>query len=244
MTPDKFYRATQYPYAIPDYSFVFEGGRVIPIQSSDDMPLLRNRHPVIACGSNLSHERLLQKYGDDPEPLPVIRMQLKNFDSVYSAHYAHYGAIPATLTPSPGTIVSLALNWLSDHQLARMHETEKDNYHYCKLDNIELTPEFGMPLDCAFAYISSSGFWAPANDPIPLAAIDASNRRWESLNQEGALSLARDHLAKEETQGDSLETFIAAHIENDQTRQHRAQALQKTARGITYDYLEKLEMTL
>lgn len=240
MTPEKYYRATQYPYAIPDYSFVFEGGQVVPIRTSDDMPVLTHRHPVIACGSNLSHERLKQKYGDDPEPLPVIRMQLKNFDSVYAAHFAYYGAIPATLYPSPGTSVSLALNWLSDKQLSCMHETEKNNYHYCKLDNLELTPEFGDFLNCAYAYISSTGCWAPRHEPIPLAAIPATNRRWKSLKQEAALDLARKHI----TDDVPLETFIAGNIDTEELRHNHALALQKTTQTFSYEFLEKLEMSL
>ncbi|MGY8990343.1 MAG: hypothetical protein ACKVHL_01955 [Rhodospirillales bacterium] len=240
MTPEQHYRATQYPYAIPDFSFVFKNGEVIPIKAADDMPALNHRHPVIACGSNLSHERLKQKYGNDAEPLPVIRMQLKKFDTVYAAHFAHYGAIPATLHPSPGTIVSLALNWLSDGQLARMHETEKDNYHYCKLDNLELTPEFGPPLQSANAYISSTGCWTPQNTPIPLAAVPASNRCWEALKQEDALELAQRHIKDRHP----LKTFIMETVNCAQTRQSHAAALQNTTHTFSYDYLEKLEMGL
>ena len=240
MTPEQHYRATQYPYAISDFSFVFKNGEVIPIKAADGMPVLSHRHPVIACGSNLSHERLKQKYGNDSEPLPVIRMQLKNFDTVYAAHFAHYGAIPATLHPSPGTIVSLALNWLSDEQLARMHETEKDNYHYCKLDNLELTPEFGPSLQSAYAYISSTGCWTPQNTPIPLAAVPASNRCWKALKQEDALELAQRHIKDRHP----LKTFIMKTVNSAQTSQSHAAALQNTTQTFSYDYLEKLEMGL
>lgn len=240
MNDEKYYRATQYPYLIPDYSFVFEGGEARPIRTADDMPVLNHRHPVIACGSNLSHERLKQKYGKDAEPLPVIRMQLKNFDTVFAAHFAHYGAIPATLHPSPGTIVSLALNWLSDEQLVRMHETEKDNYHFCKLSRLDLMPEFGGPLDSAYAYISSTGCWTPLDTPIPLAAISATKRQGDSLKQEDALELARSRFA-----GDaSIDSFITGNIDNEQSRHDHAMALQGTTQTFSYDYLEKLDMGL
>jgi hypothetical protein len=183
---------------------------------------------------------LKQKYGKDAEPLPVIRMQLKNFDTVFAAHFAHYGAIPATLHPSPGTIVSLALNWLSDEQLVRMHETEKDNYHFCKLSRLDLMPEFGGPLDSAYAYISSTGCWAPLDTPIPLAAISATKRQGDSLKQEDALELARSRFA-----GDaSIDSFITGNIDNEQSRHDHAMALQGTTQTFSYDYLEKLDMGL
>lgn len=240
MTDDRFYRATAYPYAIPDFSFVFEKGDTKPIRSENDIPDLSGRHPVIACGSNLSHERLLLKYGKNSEALPVIRMQLQDFDTVYAAHFAHYGAIPATLHPSKGTTVSLAVNWLSDEQLARMHETEVDNYHYCRLSNIDLKPEFGESLNQAYAYISATGCWTPGKNPIPLAAVAATNRRWDASLQKEIQEQARGLHAPEQ----ELNEFIIANIEDENIRHHHAASLQQATKVFNYKYSEKLEMRL
>jgi len=238
MTPDQHYRATQYPYSIPDYSFVFDQGETKPVRTKNEMPDLTGRTPVIACGSNLSHERLLQKYGEKAEPLPVIRIQLNDFDTVYAAHIARYGAVSATLHPSPGTTVSLAINWLSETQLTRMHETEADNYHYCKLGNLELTPEFGPSLTEAYAYIGTAGCWAPNEKPIPLAAVRADNRRWEAHHQESVQQLAHQRLAPDGT----LRDFIHANIHDGQSRETHARMLQQTTQTFSYTFTEVLEM--
>ena len=79
---------------------------------------------------------------------------------------------------------------------------------------------------------------APGNAPIPLAVIDASNRRWQALTQESVLGLAHDRISDSE----SLTTFIAEHINDDQTRRLRETALQETAQSISYEFMEKLEM--
>jgi hypothetical protein len=239
-TRDRRYWATQYPYPTPDHSFLIGGGKLTPIRTSDALPDLAGRLPVIACGSNRAPERLAQKYGDDPEPLPVVHMTLRDFDSVYAPHFAHYGAIPATLHPAPGTTVTLSVTWLSAGQLRRMHETEKENYHFIRLDNISLTPDVGAPLERAYAYVSRAGAWTgrAAGAAIPLAAVRATGRRASALTQIEALAAARDRLDP----GCDLEAFFAAHIEDAALRRARAEALRGETEAFAYAHAEIVDM--
>ncbi|MEQ8194369.1 MAG: hypothetical protein RIB59_07755 [Rhodospirillales bacterium] len=236
---DRTYWATQYPYPSPDYSFLVGGGKLIPVERAEDVPDLEGRVPVIACGSNRAPERLAQKYGDDPEPLPVIRMALADFDSVYAPHFAHYGAIPATLHPAPGTTVSLSVTWLSEGQLRRMHATERENYHFVRLNHLSLTPEFGAPMTQAFAYVSRAGAWTGASgNAIPLAAVTAAGRKAKALHQIEALEAARDKIEP----GRDLETFFTAHIENAALRRARIEALCAETEAFAYAFAEIVEM--
>ena len=239
-TRDSRYWATQYPYPTPDHSFLIGGGKLTPIRTPDALPDLAGRLPVIACGSNRAPERLAQKYGDDPEPLPVIHMTLADFDSVYAPHFAHYGAIPATLHPAPGTTVTLSVTWLSAGQLRRMHATEQENYHFVRLDNISLTPDVGAPLDCAYAYVSRAGAWTGCGTgaAVPLAAVRATGRRAPALTQIEALAAARDRLEP----GRDLDAFFAAHIEDAALRRARIKALCAETEAFAYAHAEIVEM--
>ena len=62
---------------------------------------------------------------------------------VYAAHIASYGAIPAVLALSPGTIVDIAITWLTKLQLQRMHETEAIgiNYDYGVADSLKINAD-------------------------------------------------------------------------------------------------------
>lgn len=227
--------ATGYPYFIPERSYVLTRGEAVNVNAPDDVPDLTHRHPVIACGSNQSPDRLAQKFGEDSDPIPVIRTRIRDFDSVYSAHFARYGSVPATLQYSPGTTVTLAVTWLTNDQLIAMNESEAENYHLYRLHRLTLTAEAGPSVDSAFAYISR---WGCINDdgaPIALAAVPAESRGWPSLSQTDMLERARARTAP----GQSLADFVAKNQEDAQTRQARADLLRRDTHPFAYDCFEK-----
>ena len=115
--------AKSYPFPVPGRSYLFRNGEV---EDLDPNGFERTgRTPVLAAGSNQSHEQLARKYSvlEGHVEIPVQRGKLAGFDSVYAAHLAGYGSVPSTFYPSPQTQVTTYVLWLDDAQLHRMHET-------------------------------------------------------------------------------------------------------------------------
>lgn len=218
-------RALAYPYDVPDRSFVIHAGHVQAVESEAHfMDLaggdLTERVPVIACGSNQAPSALAWKFSRPEDgPVPVVRLHLKNFDSVYCAHFAGYGSVPATLHPAPGTVVSLFVNWLTPAQLAHMHttETRRGNYVYGELTDIETEVEFGPAVRSAGAYICTRGALALDGCPVPLAEIPATGRAHPALGQRDLIQrlLSLHGLA------DTVESFVQRNIDDEAERQRR-----------------------
>lgn len=241
MFPDTLRRALSYPYKIPVNSYIVHGGEHQELSPCAPMPDISGRRPVLAVGSNQSPEQLIRKFnGSNLGPIPVIRARLKDFDIVYSPHVASYGSIPATLRHSPGTRVTLFVNWLTPAQVARMHETEipTGNYHFGELDGIELQLDFGTAMTSAYVYSSRRGSLTREGFPVALAAVRAENRIWPSLSQEEIQNHARDITAV----GQPLETFIRAAIEDVSVRQERTRALMSDGLPFNYSSFTSIEI--
>ena len=188
---------------------------------------------MLACGSNQSPQQLSIKFsGLDIGPTPVIRARLRDFDSVYSAHFSRYGSIPATLQHAPGTTVFVFVLWLTSGQREHMHKTEAVgvNYDFGRLDDIDLRMDGGGVLDHVFSYISRRGCLTWDGLPVPLSAIKAEGRRWPALTQEQVLEVARDRLEP----GHSLDDFISGTITDKEIRNARTKALESGARPFEY----------
>ena len=141
MTENVFDRAISYPYPIPSCSYVYHNGACDEVSAGALFPDVTGLTPVLAVGSNQSPGQLARKFpGLDWAPIPVSRVGLEDFDTVYSAHITGYGSIAATLFYAPGTIVNLFVNWLNEAHLRRMHETElgNENYEFGRLANVRL----------------------------------------------------------------------------------------------------------
>jgi hypothetical protein len=130
MTTDRKHeldRARDYPYEAPKGSYVLYEGEVLDLShyNIDDMD---QRTAVLAYGSNAAPSQLMRKFAATlkDEMIPVLRGFLPGFDVVFSARLSRYGAIPATLARSKGTVLETFVTCLTDGQLARMHETEID----------------------------------------------------------------------------------------------------------------------
>ena len=232
MNDDPLVWAKTYPYPIPSKSFIFTDGQSLNIMPADRSPDLSDRTPVLAVGSNQSPKQLARKFpGADWGPIPVIRVRLRDFDSVYSPHIASYGAIAATLQVSPGVEVTLFITWLDARQLVRMHETELSsaNYRFGRLNTIDVEVEVGPPLEAVYIYTSTHGTLCDSNGPIPLAEIGARGRSRLGLNQVGIQRYVRDLLTPEM----ELDTFIAGSIDNPDLRRHRSDQLKVNAQPFT-----------
>lgn len=193
-TRQRLARAREYPYAIPKRSYVYRDSGATPFDES----MTRDRTPVLAVGSNQAPERLAQKFGHDATHLiPVQRAALLDFDIVYSAHVASYGAVPAMLQRSEQSRVSLAVTWLDDEQLEIMHRSEisAGNYSFAEIDRIHLRLDDGHERTSAYAYLSTRGHLNHEGAPVALAAIECEQRRYRALNTAEVLEQVRERVA-------------------------------------------------
>ena len=99
-------RAKAYPFPRHDHCFLFQDGAAIPLPL-DGVCDTAGRVPVLAAGSNQSHEQLARKYAGREEfkgtVIPAWRGRLHDFDTVYAAKFTAYGSVPATFQHSPST---------------------------------------------------------------------------------------------------------------------------------------------
>ena len=226
-------RAKTYPYPAPDGSYVLEHGGHRVLTDGTPVPGLDGRAPVLAVGSNRAPEQLARKFAPlGGATIPVTRARLADFDAVYSAHFASYGAIPATLQHAPRTTAALSVTWLTAPQLVRMHETEMvtENYAFGELMGVQLETA-GRVLGRVFAYVSRRGCLTDAGRPVALAEVAAEGRRWPALTQEEILGRARDRLAPQH----SLDEFVGAAIAQTGTRAARTKALAAQAQPFAYE---------
>lgn len=218
--------ARAYPFAIPDHSLLFEGGRHRPLD--DPEPHLAGRTAVLAVGSNQSPEQLARKYAHLPGTvIPMTRVWLDDFDVVYATHVTRYGSIPGNLHPAPGARVRLSVTWLDQDQLRVMHATEiaGENYVFARLDDVRLAVDGGRTLDSVHAYVSLHGSLSHDGAPVGLAAIRTENRPHGAMSQDQALAL----LAARAGHGGDLDDFIHEGVAEPAARAHRTALLRRDA---------------
>ena len=228
---DPVERATTYPYAIPDCSFVFDKAGWRPAEI--DGALTAGRHPILACGSNRSPDQLARKYFDfDAATIPVQRAWLKDFDVVYAAHITGYGAVSACPMPAPGVWVEISVTWLTDDLMARMHATEGrgHSYDYAILSGLDLALDGGGALDEAFAYIHRGGALNVGGSLVGLAEIAAQGRPWPSWPQPRAIAEVHRRLSHDGT----VEDFIRENAADRFLRLAREAVLQHDAHAFAY----------
>lgn len=228
---DPVERATTYPYAIPDCSFVFDKTGWYPAEI--DAALTAGRRPVLACGSNRSPEQLARKYFDfDAATIPVQRAWLGGFDVVYAAHITGYGSISACPMPAPGVRAEISVTWLSDDLMDRMHATEGrgQSYDYAVLSGLDLALEGGGRLDEAYAYIHRGGALNVDGAPVGLAEIAATGRLRPSWPQPRAIAEVHRRLNHDGT----VEDFIRENAADRFLRLAREAVLQRDALPFVY----------
>jgi len=225
---DPVSHAKAYPFPAPDHSFLYEAGGWRQLGAEFET---EGRVPVLAAGSNQSPEQLARKYGAMPDigSIPAQRGMLHNFDVVYAAHLAGYGSVPATFQYSPGTVVTAFVLWLTEPQLARMHETE-GNYSYDRIEGVLLLLDGGGVLTTADAYTSKIGCLAHIGNCVSLAEISAENRLYQPMSQSEIQAVIRDRLAP----GAELDAFIHQTVSDPDTHRERSSQLGEGALSVTY----------
>jgi hypothetical protein len=197
-------RALTYPYAAPARSYLYRDGEVEELPEGFDRS---GRSPLLAYGANAAPEALGRKLAPLPgEPLPVLRSELPDFDVVYSAHVSPYGAVPATLLESPGTVAPVFVIYPTVEQRALLAATEP-NYDLAAVAELE-------------AYRSRHGCLELDGSPVALAAIRSRGRRLPELDEPAVLERVRARLAP----GQELEEFILTCVERGGVRPLRIDA--------------------
>lgn len=203
-------RALAYPYDPPAGSFVQVGERTLPVPPEEID--VAGRRALLAYGANASPEALTRKLAHlPPEPIAVLRVALSGWDVVYSAHVTRYGAVPAAVVPSPGTVASVHLVFPGDEQLAAIVATEGANYELRQLTDFTAELEIGGEgpgeID---AFIGVHGPLLVGGSPVALAAIPARGRAFPELTTPEMIERVRAAIHPELT----LREFIVHHVEH------------------------------
>jgi len=238
-----FRRAMRYPYAAPTGDCVWTRNGGVTLLDATDVNAVAaglervganpraRRTPVLAIGSNRAPEQLARKFQDFEDPAAVIlaKAQLAEFDVVYGAGVAGYGAVGgATLAPSPGTSVEVWVTWLDDQQMQRMHETEGLSagvYAFLELQKIDLAFASGPRWDAVAAYVQRGGALTLGGEPVALAEVPAKGRRYQAMAQ----AQMQRTLAARFAADKPLEGFVAENIASPDLRAARAAALKANA---------------
>jgi hypothetical protein len=197
--------ALAYPWERPAHSYLLSDDAVAVIETLDasrrEAVLDRfvagrgnsERLPLLAIGSNGAPEVLRRKFAHFPDredrDVLVIAGRLHEFDVGAAAYIAVYGALPATLFPSPGTAVRAAILWLTERQFTQLVWTEL-SYSLGRLETRFEADEPEFDIAEVVAFVSRFGAFSPDGAAVALAAVPARGRSAQALTQHELLSLA------------------------------------------------------
>lgn len=236
---DSLARAKGYPYDLPKGSYVLYEGK--PLQDRgyavNDMD---QRTPVLAYGSNAALEQLKRKFADtlDKEMIPVFKVILPGFDVVYSARLSSYGAIPAALAPSPGTVLETFVTYLTDRQLRVMNQTEvgPTAYQFGELRGLNAMVDRVGLAERLCVYRSNVGALSRDGGMVAYEEVTAQNRTLLAVPHADMLAMVHQELDGE---GD-LDDFIMKVTSDEEARLAHAATLSESAIPIRLPRYKKL----
>lgn len=165
---------------------------------------------IVAYGANADPAMLAAKLGAGA----AVRgrpAHLADHDVAFSAHVSPYGAIPATLVPSPGTSVAVHVLRLAPADIERLDSTEP-NYVRETLGEIAGSPAFGSHVGrlghprSMEGYRSRHGALLLDGAPVALAAVPVAGRTLPALTQEALQERLRGYIDP----GADLDEFVLA----------------------------------
>jgi hypothetical protein len=144
------------------------------------------RVPLLAYGANGSPERLALKLAHLPEAdreALILAAELEGFDIGASAHPPVFMTMPATMFCSPGTVVRVAVLFLTLTQFTALWWTEL-SYRVGALSGVTLTTDVTeQPIERVIVFVSRFGAFCVDGAPVAMAALAARNRRSVALTQ-------------------------------------------------------------
>lgn len=151
------------------------------------------RVPLLTYGANGSPERLslkLEHLPDGDREALILAGDLEDFDVGVAAQPPIWSSMPATLIPSPGTSVRVAVLFLTPVQFTALWWTEL-SYLVGSLTGIRLiTDAMTEPIERVMLFISRYGAFCVDGAPVAMAAIPAERRRSQALKQTEILDTA------------------------------------------------------
>ena len=199
MTPKDLERALGYPWERPARSYLLRGGGDVQLLEDLDPAerdatirrFARDRHPILAFGSNAAPGRLKFKFGHFPDEADrtvlVLRGHLHDLDVGAAASPTVYGSVPAALFSSPGTAVQAAVLWVTATQATQLTWSEL-SYRLGRLDCSRFeVDEADVEVENVFGYVNRFGALHLDGEPVAMAAIPARGRRAPALSQEELL---------------------------------------------------------
>jgi hypothetical protein len=152
-----------------------------------------DRLPLLAYGANGSPERLALKLAHLPDgqrEALSLAGDLEDFDVGAAAQPPLFSSMPATLIPSPGTAVRVAVLFLTPIQFTALWWTEL-SYRLGALTDVTLMTEITEePIKRVILFISRWGAFCVDGAPVAMAAIAARNRHSTALTQTEILNAA------------------------------------------------------
>jgi hypothetical protein len=147
----------------------------------------------LTYGANGAPERLalkLRHLPDGEREALILAGELEGFDVGAAAQPPLFITIPATLIPSPGTGVRVAVLFLTPVQFTTLWWTEL-SYVVGALSGIRLTAELiEQPIDRVILFVSRYGALCVDGAPIAMSAIPARDRSAKPLTQTQILDAA------------------------------------------------------
>jgi hypothetical protein len=144
------------------------------------------RVPLLAYGANASPERLGMKLAHLPDghrEALIVSGYLDGFDVGVAAQPPVWSSMPASLIPSPGTEVRVAVLYLTPVQFTALWWTEL-SYKLGALTGITLKADVTeQPIEGVMLFISRFGAFCVDGAPIAMSAIPARNRRSTAMTQ-------------------------------------------------------------
>jgi hypothetical protein len=221
-----FALACGYPWERPAGSYLLDDADVALLAALDEDERERlvdrfsgpasGRLPLLAIGSNAAPEALQRKFAHFPDAddrtVLAVDGRLHEFDVGVAAQPALYGALPATLFPSPGTAVRTMLLWVTPTQFTQLTWSEL-SYRLGRLST-RFTADDGIAgasFDEVFVFVSRWGAFGVEGRPVALAAVPAERRTAVALTQEQVLDAAA---ALVFGPGASAETLVRAVYED------------------------------
>jgi hypothetical protein len=198
-----FARAVRYPWARPEGSYRLAGGE---LELLGDMPaeerdrIVRRlasgdggRLSLLAFGANAAPETLERKFAhfsaDEDREVLALTGRLHDFDVGASAQPALYGAMPATLFPSPRTAVRATILRVTPAQFTQLTWSEL-SYRLGRLRTRFEFDEGNESAEEVLAFVSRFGAFCVDGRPVALAAVPARGRTAAALTQEQLLDAA------------------------------------------------------
>jgi hypothetical protein len=195
--------ALGYPWERPPGSYrLAEDGAVEPLAelgAGEREGVVRSfaaaagRQPLLAIGSNAAPAALRRKFAHFEEAgdrtVLVLTGRLHEFDVGAAPQPAIYGAMPATIFPSPGTRVAAALLWVTPAQFTQLTWSEV-GYRLGRLRTRFEVAETADTFDEVLVFVSRFGAFCVDGEPVALAAIPATGRTAIALTQRQLLDAA------------------------------------------------------